>query len=159
MLIAIIIALILIILGVGAVVFLRSQSSSLGSVAQNRIYQDSAGTPGEILYATSVNLCGKPDYVIHTKDGIIPIEVKTGKTPDYPYENHIMQLMAYCLLVDEHYKTRPPGGIIRYQQTGKEFKIAYTKEAEDAIRKVVKEISEKRARGDEPTCNHPEHNS
>jgi CRISPR-associated exonuclease Cas4 len=158
MILAITIAVILIVLGAGAVFLLRSQAISLGSVGKDRIYQDSLSTPGEILFAKTINLSGKPDYIIHNREGIIPIEVKTGKPPEYPYENHIMQLMAYCLLVDEHYKSRPPGGIIRYQQTGREFKIAYTKDAEDAVRKLVKEISEKRASGKEPTCTHPEHN-
>lgn len=159
MLFLLIIALVLIAIGAVALFFFRSQHITLGSLAGDQIYQDTPSSPGDILYATSVPLSGKPDYIIHDKNGIIPIEVKTGKTPDYPYESHIMQLMAYCLLIEEHYKSRPPGGIIRYQQTGKEFKIAYTKEAEDAVRKLVTEILHKRASGEEPQCTHPEHNS
>ena len=60
-------------------------------------------------------LTGKPDYVIKHDDGsLIPVEYKSAKAPNQPYESHIMQLAAYCALIESHFGTRPAYGIIRY---------------------------------------------
>ena len=66
-----------------------------------------------------------------------------------------MQLMAYCLLVEECYGIRPEGGYIRYPK--KEFPIAYTDEARNAVIALVKELTLYKESGKEFTCHHPEH--
>jgi CRISPR-associated exonuclease Cas4 len=115
--------------------FLWYKSRSFGILKNETIYSDTEENPGEILVAKTVPLRGKPDYLIKDGKYIIPVEYKSGKTPSSPYLNHTMQLMAYCLLVEETYGIRPPGGYIRYPQN--EFKIAYTSEAETSLRQVI----------------------
>lgn len=109
------------------------------------------------LYANSLNLYGKPDYILKEGATFIPIEVKTGRTPDSPYLNHTMQLMAYCLLVEENYNVRVPGGILRYPE--KEFKLEYTDAAKNSLRKLVFEMTDAKIANIEPKCVHPEHNT
>jgi CRISPR-associated exonuclease Cas4 len=46
--------------------------------------------------------------------------------------------MAYCLLVAEHYGSRPPHGILKYQD--REFTIAYTVAYEEELRRIVVEM-------------------
>lgn len=151
------IATIVLLIGIAFLLFIIRKRDSFGILAGKRIYQDTEEKPGKLLFAKTLPLCGKPDYIIE-KDGMIfPVEVKTGKTPfSTPYLNHEMQLMAYCLLIEENYNTRPMGGYIRYPS--KEFKILYNKEAEESLRNIVFEMLEKKKSGEELFCKHTEHN-
>lgn len=83
------------------------------------------------LFHAELGLTGKPDYLVE-KDGlIIPVEVKSGRPPEAPYDSHIFQLAAYCLLVEKAYGRRPPYGIIHY--SGRDFAVDYTPELETAL--------------------------
>lgn len=146
----------LFVIGLFLLVFLIKRQKGLGILQKNRIYADSTMQPGFILQSTTIPLRGKPDYVIEDGDSLIPVEVKTGKTPREPYLNHTMQVMAYCLLVEEQYSVLPKGGIIKYP--GAEFKVGYTKEAEIAVRQLVNEILVRKQSGEELSCKHIEHN-
>jgi CRISPR-associated exonuclease Cas4 len=145
----------IILAGFGLLFLVNRQQQQLGSLTGDLVYTDNETTPGLVLEAKTIPLRGKPDAIRKEQNVYIPVEIKTGKTPNEPYLNHTMQLMAYCLLVDEHYAVRPPGGIIKYPE--KEFKVAYTKEAEDALRSLVKEIVRAKADGKEFQCTHPAH--
>lgn len=120
---------------------LRQSLLPSGEVA----YSDTGREPGEIIESTSLPLVGKPDYIIKKDAEYIPVEVKTGKTPAIPYKNHIAQLFAYCLLVEEKYGSRPSYGIIKYPE--KEFPLEFTKEAEQGVRHMVQEVLEKKQNG------------
>ena len=50
----------------------------------------------------------------------------------------MFQLIAYCLLVAEHYGRRPTHGILKYAD--REFTIAYTAEYEQELRRIVAEM-------------------
>jgi len=136
---------------------LEQQKKRFGVLTNKRIYSDTAERPGKTLYAKSVNLIGKPDYLIEQKGMVIPVEVKTGKTPPEPYLNHTMQLMAYCLLVEENYRKRPPGGYVRYPN--QEFHLQYTDEARASLLELIGELNELKRTNVEQRCGHPEHNT
>ena len=147
-----------IVLGLGLVLLwlIARQRKKLGVLAEKKpVYQDTEEMPGELLYAKSLQLVGKPDYLIKDGDFYIPVELKTGSSPKEQYLNHNMQLMAYCLLVEEHFGVRPPGGYIKYKD--KELKLAYTKDAEAAVRMVVAEILKQKKEDKELHCSHEEH--
>lgn len=100
-------------------IFDMQQARSAAPLPPGRVlYADQgvAHDPPETLYGDAIRLKGRPDYLIQGHDGsIVPVELKSGKSPaDYPYESHVMQLAAYCLLVDENYGIRPTHGIIQY---------------------------------------------
>jgi CRISPR-associated exonuclease Cas4 len=61
---------------------------------------------------------------VRSPQGIIPVEVKSGLAPDSPYAAHILQLAAYCLLVEEQEGKAPPYGILKYQDRA--FEIEYS---------------------------------
>lgn len=69
-------------------------------------------------------LAGKPDYLVRTTAGIVPIEIKSGDAPPQPRPGHVLQLAAYCLLVEESFGEHVPMGIIRYDD--KQFAIDHT---------------------------------
>lgn len=75
------------------------------------------------LVSRRYGLVGKPDYVIDTRDGLIPVEVKPTRTAAEPYESDLMQLAAYCLLIEDATGRAPRYGLLRYaDQT---FRIAF----------------------------------
>jgi CRISPR-associated exonuclease Cas4 len=97
------------------------------------IYSDTRqwGKLEKPLYDAELGLTGKPDYLIK-KDGLIlPVEVKTGRTPEAPYDAHIFQLAAYCRLVEKTFGRRPTHGIIHYP--GRDFSVDYTPALESAL--------------------------
>ena len=67
-------------------------------------------------FSQRYGLTGKPDYLVETPQGLVPVEVKrTSSPPDgRAYASHAMQLAAYCLLVEEAHGQVPPHGLIRY---------------------------------------------
>lgn len=150
------IILVILLLGILLLLHVFREHLQFGILRNERIYQDTEKTPGEILYARTIPLIGKPDYLIKHNNTIIPIEVKTGKTPKSPYANHIMQMMAYCYLVEEQYGIKPPGGYIHYPN--REFHIAYTHEARESVKKLVRELMYYKKTNTEFSCTHPEHN-
>jgi CRISPR-associated exonuclease Cas4 len=76
------------------------------------------------LFSHRFQLTGRPDYLVQTKEGLIPVEVKSGQAPAQPYSAHVLQLAAYCLLVEEQEGRSPPHGIIKYGN--KAFEVEYT---------------------------------
>jgi len=85
----------------------------------------------ESLFAPRYRLTGKPDYLVRNADGLVPVEVKPGRRAAEPYEADIMQLAAYCLLVQATRGERPPYGLLRYE--GRTFRIAYDATLENAL--------------------------
>jgi len=96
------------------------------------LYAD-LGEPGDALFSEKYRISGKPDYVLRDEmtGAYIPVEVKSGRAKK-PYWNHILQLAAYCLLVEERYGTRVPYGILVYGD-GRQHRIEFT----DTIRSQV----------------------
>jgi CRISPR-associated exonuclease Cas4 len=95
------------------------------------------------LYDAGLGLTGKPDYLIDQGNKLIPVEVKSSRPPESPYDSHIFQLAAYCLLVEKALGKRPPYGIIHYtdpSKTSRSFAIDYTRELEEAVLAVLSEI-------------------
>ena len=60
---------------------------------------------------------GKPDYLVRLAEGIAPIEVKSCRAPasGRPYEGHLFQLAAYCLLVEDVFGVHVPHGLVNYE--------------------------------------------
>lgn len=114
------------------------------------IYTDTRawGKPERPLYAPGLALTGKPDYLVEQGGRIIPVEVKSGRAPQNPYDSHIFQLAAYCLLVEKTYGKRPPYGIIHYPD--RDFAIDYTSELETALLDLMAEMRRDERRDDVP---------
>jgi CRISPR-associated exonuclease Cas4 len=101
------------------------------------IYADTStwGKVEKPLYDPVLGLTGKPDYLVERGDEIIPVEVKSRQVDQAPYDAHIYQLGAYCMLVEHVYGKRPRYGILHY--TNRTFAIDYTPELEAAVRQVM----------------------
>ena len=104
------------------------------------IYTDTRawGVVEKPLFDRDLGLTGKPDYLVEQNGHIVPVEVKTGKTPEAPYDSHIFQLAAYCLLVHHTTGKRPPYGIIHYPT--RDFAVDYTADLENALLDLIADI-------------------
>ena len=87
--------------------------------------------PAETLRSERYDLSGRPDYIVRRGEEFIPVELKTGRTPDEPHESHIMQLGVYCLLVEQCYGKPPSHGVLQYN--GRVFDVPYTDELRDRV--------------------------
>jgi CRISPR-associated exonuclease Cas4 len=76
------------------------------------------------LFSQQYHLTGKPDYLVEKGTQIVPVEVKPGRDAGEPYHGDILQVAAYCLLVEQQYGRRPPFGYLKYSQTL--FRVDYT---------------------------------
>lgn len=104
------------------------------------VYADTGGwkRPERALFSHELLLTGKPDYVVADGTEMIPIELKSGSGPPQPYPSHLLQLAAYCRLVEERYGQRPSRGIIKYADTT--FEVDYTPELEEELLTVLDEM-------------------
>ena len=129
-----ILALILILLALILFWQARRQRKAAGLPGGRIIYTDTRqwGPVEKPLYEPTLNLAGKPDYLVMQSNGqIIPVEVKSGRSPAAPFDSHIYQLAVYCLLVERTLGKRPPYGILHYP--GRTFAIDYTPTLESTL--------------------------
>jgi CRISPR-associated exonuclease Cas4 len=108
----------LILLGLVVISRAKRLRHESGLPAGRLIYADSAEADwlpnANPLYSPTYHLIGKPDYLVETATGIIPVEVKSAKAPALPYLGHLLQLAAYCLLIEETTGQAPPHGLLKY---------------------------------------------
>lgn len=106
----------------------------------------------QVLHVSGLRLVGKPDYLVRRGDGtIIPVEVKSGAAPETPWEGQILQLAAYCLLVDDNFGVRPPYGILQYRDRA--FAVDYTEDLEADLLDLLAEMRSVAAE-DDPEPDH-----
>jgi CRISPR-associated exonuclease Cas4 len=116
------------------------QRRQAGIPAGQIIYTDTSqwGKVEKPLFDPQLRLAGRPDYLVKQKGQIIPIEVKSRQAPQVPYDSHIYQLAAYCLLVKHEYGTRPSSGIIHY--ANRTFAIDFTAKLEESTQATIREM-------------------
>jgi CRISPR-associated exonuclease Cas4 len=121
--------------------WLSSRQRKEAGLPGGRIIYTDTRAWGEVekpLYDAQLGLTGKPDYLVEQNGQIIPVEVKLGKAPDAPYDSHIYQIAAYCLLVQHGMGKRPPYGILHYSD--RDFAVDYTPELESNLLDVLAEM-------------------
>lgn len=93
-------------------------------------------------------LVGRPDYLVCTDEGIVPVEAKSTACPanGVPYESHLMQLACYCLLVEETTGASVPFGVIRYRD--RQLRVDYTDELRDELLALLTEMRAARRASD-----------
>lgn len=93
----------------------KSGQKEAGIVPGTLVDTDLVGG-GRLLRDPARDLTGTPDYVLQTSHGFVPVEVKTGKTPDHPHPNHIQQVACYLDLLEATTGTAPEYGLLTYPQ-------------------------------------------
>lgn len=126
-------ALALALMGLALLVWSQRQRRAAGLPKGRLVYADTGAWQRCVrsLFSSRYQLAGKPDYVVEERGRVVPVEVKPGRTASRPYEGDILQLAAYCLLVEEHHGCRPRYGYLKYSQGV--FRIDYT----DSLRRQL----------------------
>ncbi len=146
----------------GAAVFLlggRVRRASAGMPRGAVVYQDTqrddVGRSVEHpLRSEQYGLVGKPDYIVEEEGYIIPVEVKTSRNVRQPRESHVIQLYAYCLLVEEEYGITPPYGILHYPD--RSFTLQYGEAEREWVLDTIEAVRAGREADDmEPNHDQP----
>ena len=81
-------------------------------------------------------LVGRPDELRRSPDGrVVPVEVKSSRGPPPgrpPYFSHVLQLYAYCQIVEVRYGAAPPYGLLIYND-GTPRKVAWDGRAREDL--------------------------
>jgi len=133
-------ALLLAALGVGLWFLSRSVRSGSGLPAGRVIYVDTGAWDRleRPLFSRRFRLTGRPDYLVEVRKAIVPVEVKSGAAPAEPHATHVLQLAAYCLLVEEQEGRTPLHGIVKYRDRA--FEVDYTPELRSHLIDVLGEM-------------------
>src|SRR5437763_5436760 len=93
---------------------LSARYGRLHGIRGQVVYSDTGASklPAKALYAPRYGLTGKPDYVLSTPQGLVPVEVKPTRTDPEPQESHLLQVLAYCLLLEDTEGKPPPYGLL-----------------------------------------------
>jgi CRISPR-associated exonuclease Cas4 len=134
-----------------------AQRRAAGLPGGRVVYTDTRawGKVEKPLFDAELGLTGKPDYLIEKDDKFIPVEVKTGRTPEAPYDAHIFQMAVYCRLVEKTYDKRPAHGIIHYPN--RDFAVDYTPKLESALLDLLAEIRKDEGRREVHRSHEQEH--
>jgi CRISPR-associated exonuclease Cas4 len=111
-------ALLLVTLAVALLWLARRQRAATGLPKGRVVFVDSHAwqRPSEPLQAPRYGLVGRPDYLLRQGRTVIPVEAKPTRQADEPFAADLLQLAAYCLLVEESYGRAPPHGLIVYRE-------------------------------------------
>ncbi len=87
-------------------------------------------------------LVGRPDSLRRTRDGrVVPIEIKSRTSPpNGPPLSHVVQVWAYCLLVEETTDVPVPYGMLRYSDGG-EFRIDWGEDQRHRLLALRREVA------------------
>ena len=113
-----VVAFVLVLLGLFSLRRSQTLYQESGLPAGRLVYVDEIDDAWQIndrpLYSPTYRLTGKPDYLVETVNGLVPVEIKSAKAPPVPYVGHLLQVAAYCLLVEEDTGRSPPHGWLKY---------------------------------------------
>ena len=133
----VLLVLLLLAAGIGMLWWGRRWRRATGLPAGTVVYSDTGKEEAvlEPLVSQRHGLVGKPDYLVEVSGAgrrlVVPLEVKSRKQPPVPDAGHLLQLAAYCLLVEDVYGQKPPHGYLRYADAT--LKIEYTDELRSAV--------------------------
>jgi CRISPR-associated exonuclease Cas4 len=87
-----------------------------------------------------LGLVGKPDYLLRDRQGVVPVEYKATMYPlAGPYWNHLVQLGAYLLLVEEYFG-EVSYGVLKYKD--RSVKVEFTRELRTKVLGLLRELKE-----------------
>ncbi|MDQ6830576.1 MAG: Dna2/Cas4 domain-containing protein [Gemmatimonadota bacterium] len=77
-----------------------------------------------VLRSARAGISGRPDYLIEEHDHIVPVELKPSRQSATPWLRDVVQLAAYCLLLEETEPRFGGYGYLRYAD--RTFRIDFT---------------------------------
>jgi hypothetical protein len=88
------------------------------------------------LVSVRHGLTGKPDYLVETNDGLVPVELKSRECPrSGPYAGDAAQLTAYCVLAEDTTSAAPTHGIVQYLD--RPWRIPYNRGSREQVLQIL----------------------
>jgi CRISPR-associated exonuclease Cas4 len=113
-------------------------------VLTGKLVDSDLGGQGKLLRDPEWDLTGTPDYVLETASGPVPVEVKTGHTPNRPYPNHVLQLSCYLRLLEANGQPAQYG-LINYPDGV--FRVAWAEPQKGDLRAALDRMAAAKATG------------
>lgn len=110
-----------------------------------RLLASDLGGEGETLQDPEWGIAGRPDYVLETASGFVPVEVKTGRTPHKPHESHTLQLACYLRLVEVAHGPAPAYGLLAYPDGV--FRVAWDDDVKGRLKATLAAMATAEATG------------
>ncbi len=114
----------------------RTEKKSFG-VPEGRILYSDLNVPAAALFSKRFRLSGKPDYIVQKDETFIPVEVKSGSGP-HPHHSQILQLAAYCQILEDATGKFIPEGILVYNNTP--FRIPFDPKLRFELESIMKNM-------------------
>ena len=112
----------------------RAEKKSYGILDGMILYSD-LNVPAVPLFSKRSRLTGKPDYIVQKKNRYIPVEVKSGGGA-HPRQSHVLQLAAYCQILEDTSGVFVPEGILVYNNVP--YTIAFDPKLRFELESVMK---------------------
>lgn len=111
-------------------------------IPQGKVIYTDLDRPAKPFFSKRLMIAGKPDYIVKDKrlKTLIPVEVKS-RAAKKPHWGHVLQLAAYCLLIEEAYSVKVPYGLLVYAD-GKQHRVKF----DDGLRSEVLSVAEEMRR-------------
>lgn len=104
-----------------------------GGTLGQRIYSDTGPCRVEqSITSRRLRLTGKPDYIYDTQGLMVPVEVKSRPAGrDGPRQSDVMQVLTYCVLIEDVWGAPVSHGIIEYAD--KKYVVPYGPEERQKV--------------------------
>lgn len=124
-------------------------------IEKGEICYTDLSVPAKPLFSRRYLLAGKPDYIVRNTRSIIPVEVKTGWSERTPYKGHVLQLAAYCQILEDAEGCFVPYGILVYD--GKQrFKVRFDPSLRFELEQTIQRMRQDQQNGRNIQRNHDE---
>ncbi len=107
--------------------------------------QEESWLGGAPLHDSEWGLTGKPDYVVKTEEGFVPVEVKTGRTPQKPFESHQLQVACYLRLLEADGAPLAGYGLLTYPEGV--FKVTWDDRSRASLRAILARMAQAKDEG------------
>lgn len=130
----------LVALGVGLAAWgIRALAARRRETAVGTLVAIDAGRPA-VLRSYRYRIQGRPDALRELSiGGWVPLETKSRGSPrGGPTRSHLVQVWAYCLLVEEETGRSPPFAVVRYSD--REYRVPWTRESRHELLRLRDEL-------------------
>lgn len=111
---------------------LRRVAKSKGKVVEDDLLNES-----HLMEDPETGLRGRPDRLIELEGKVIPVEIKSGRTPSHPYRSHKLQVAAYCRLLESEEQEVTHGILVYPERT---FRIDWDRSLQEDLFATMQKI-------------------
>jgi CRISPR-associated exonuclease Cas4 len=116
----------------------KKEKKALG-IPEGFIAYSDLNVPADPLFSKRSHLVGKPDYIVRHRGHLLPVELKSGGHTQ-PLHSHILQLAAYCQILEDISGEFIPEGIVVYNT--KPYTISFDPQLRFELALVTKQMRE-----------------